>query len=203
MTDFSSIIADTAKNHYNVHDVFKDNTPEENKAFCQASANPFSVGAFSITGDLNIGIMIRTASLLGASKFFIFGRRKYDKRSTVGAHNYIDVHRYEATAQGLSNACTEHGQSPVFIEQGGRPIHWMGDEDWDDLSDDMIGDPMFIFGSESDGIPTEVMENFTTRQIWKSPVLSIPQRGVLRSYNVSTAMSIVCWEHFKYLSGGV
>ena len=50
--------------------------------------------------------------------------------------------------------------------------------------------PLFIFGSESHGIPENISKAFRAK-------VSIPQRGVLRSFNVSAAMNIIVWDYIK------
>lgn len=185
--NYSDVINETASRHYNVADVYKDNTVEENKQICQNDSIPFAVGAVSVTGDLNIGMMMRTASLLGARDFFIFGRKKYDKRSTVGAQNYINVHRLPMEVKSFHDVCHDTEYSPVFIEQGGLTLP-LTEGEWGR----MPAKPMFVFGSESDGVPEDIMYTFP-----HAPIISIPQRGVLRSFNVSSAMSIVAWEYFR------
>jgi tRNA G18 (ribose-2'-O)-methylase SpoU len=187
--NYSDVINETASRHYNVADEYKDNTVEENRAICDKQSLPFSIAVMSVAGDLNIGMMMRTASLLGASDFFIFGRRKYDKRSTVGAQNYINVHRYPMDVKSLHDVCQDTGYQPVFIEQGGLTLP-LTEGEWNR----MPTKPMFVFGSESDGIPEDIIYTFPY-----APIISIPQRGVLRSYNVSSAMSIVTWEATRRL----
>ncbi len=54
-----------------------------------------------------------------------------------------------------------------------------------------LENPLFIFGSESHGLPKAVAEN---PHFYK---MSIPQRGVLRSFNVSAAMNIICWDYIR------
>ena len=187
--NYSDVINETASRHYNVADEYKDNTVEENRAICDKQSLPFSIAVMSVAGDLNIGMMMRTASLLGASDFFIFGRRKYDKRSTVGAQNYINVHRYPMDVKSLHDVCQDTGYQPVFIEQGGLTLP-LTEGEWNR----MPTKPMFVFGSESDGIPEDIIYTFP-----HAPIISIPHRGVLRSYNVSSAMSIVTWEATRRL----
>ncbi len=59
MVNYSKIIADTASNHYNVRDEYKENTYEQNVAISLSEQRRFSVGCINITGELNIGMMIR------------------------------------------------------------------------------------------------------------------------------------------------
>jgi tRNA G18 (ribose-2'-O)-methylase SpoU len=196
--NYSKIIADTASQHYNVRDEYKDNTYEQNVAITISEQRRFSVGAINITGELNIGMMIRSACLLGAENFYIFGRKKFDKRSTVGAEKYINIVQYTfddpLTADELISddlwkfQCT--GKHDVILcEQGGFEIK--RNSNWGRIEDAHPNHhPLFLFGSESHGMPTAITNiNFNR--------VSIPQVGVLRSFNVSAAMNIICWDYIK------
>ena len=195
MVNYSKIIAETASNHYNVRDEYKDNSYEQNVAITRNEQRPFSVGAINITGELNIGMMIRSACLLGAENFYIFGRKKFDKRSTVGAEKYINIVQY--TFDDPMHADTEINDrlmyllkwnSVVLCEHGGTEV---GSYQTKLLYKEEFERPLFVFGSESHGLPEVVVNN---EQFYK---LSIPQRGVLRSFNVSAAMNIILWDYVK------
>jgi tRNA G18 (ribose-2'-O)-methylase SpoU len=198
MVDYSKIIADTTKNHYNVRDEYKNNTVEQNMAIQKSQTRKFSVGAINITGDLNIGMMIRSACLMGAENFYIFGRKKFDKRSTVGAENYINIVQYsyddpltadEKIADDLWQFQLTWKHDVILCEQGGFEI--TGNSNWGRIEDAPPSlHPLFLFGSESHGMPKAVTNiNFNR--------VSIPQVGVLRSFNVSAAMNIICWDYIK------
>lgn len=194
MVNYSKIIAETASNHYNVRDEYKENTYEQNVAITISEQRQFSVGAINVTGELNIGMMIRSACLLGAENFYIFGRKKFDKRSTVGAEKYINIVQY--TFDDPIHADTEINErleyllkwnSVVLCEHGGMQIgSYVMREVYKKLEH-----PLFVFGSESHGLPEVVTTN---PHFYK---FSIPQRGVLRSFNVSAAMNIMCWDYIK------
>jgi tRNA G18 (ribose-2'-O)-methylase SpoU len=194
MVNYSKIIADTASNHYNVRDEYKTNTYEQNVAITMSEQRRFSVACINITGELNIGMMIRSACLLGAENFYIFGRKKFDKRSTVGAEKYINIVQYAFDdpihADTEINDRLEYllkWNSVVLCEHGGIQIgSYMSTPMYKELKN-----PLFVFGSESHGLPEVVINN---PHFYK---LSIPQRGVLRSFNVSAAMNIMCWDYIK------
>ena len=195
MVNYSKIIAETASNHYNVRDEYKTNTYEQNVAITISEQRPFSVGAINITGELNVGMMIRSACLLGAENFYIFGRKKFDKRSTVGAEKYINIVQY--TVDDPIHADTEINErlmyllkwnSVILCEHGGREI---GSYRTKQLYKEEVDRPLFVFGSESHGLPEVVVNN---EHFYK---VSIPQRGVLRSFNVAAAMNIILWDYIK------
>lgn len=189
--NYAEIIKETLSNHWNVGDEFKDNTFDENVAVCRKDSIPFAIGIINVTGELNVGMMIRTASLLGAEMVYIFGRKKFDKRSTVGAEHYIDIRQYvyddPITADNeILVELKNLPYTPYVIEQGGDSLYGYP-------FNFRQRPPIFIFGSESHGIPKFIYESIPNR-------ISIPQRGVLRSFNVSSAMSIVSWEYARYFS---
>jgi tRNA G18 (ribose-2'-O)-methylase SpoU len=198
--NYKKIIAETNSRMFNVKDEYKENTLEQNQVICKADRLPFSVGCINLTGDLNIGMMLRSACLLGAEKFYIFGRRKFDSRSTVGAENYIDIVQYtydapidadELILQDLRKLNEKH--SIVLAEHGG----WELCDSNRSLYENLHRSPLFIFGSESNGLPECIINMTNSTGLLEFFRVSIPQRGVMRSFNVSAAMNIICWDYIK------
>lgn len=155
---------------------------------------PYAVGAINVDGSLNIGTMIRTAVIYGASDFFIIGKKKYDKRSTVGAQNYIKIHKIDEVEReiDLFNTLMRFKYFPVYIETSGE-----------ELTNDRLNKlahsakeydikSCFIFGSESQGIPFKISH--------LEDVYKLPQYGVLRSLNVSSCASIVMYKFVEALN---
>ncbi len=195
MVNYSEFTKQTASEMYNVRDEYKANTYEQNVAISISEQRPFSVGAINVAGELNIGMMIRSACLLGAENFYIFGRNKFDRRSTVGAENYINIVQYSYDdpihADAEINERLEYmlkWNTVVLCEQGGDEI---GSRKMALKYSEEIINPLFVFGSESHGIPPLITTN---EHFYK---VSIPQRGVLRSFNVSAAMNIIVWDYIK------
>lgn len=165
---------------------------------------PYAVAAMNINGDLNVGVMLRTATMFSAERFFILGKRQWDRRSSVGSHNYIDVVVHPADTENgviprdqLNELMTAYGYFPVFVELGGT-----------DLLDikynasnpkgciDRFGElkyqgrnPCIILGNEHYGISKEY--------IGSDPCVSIDQGGVMRSLNVSAAAAIVIHHFYR------
>lgn len=194
--NYAEIIQQTASQHYNVRDEYKDNTVEQNIAIQRSHTRKFSVGAINITGELNIGMMLRSACLMGAENFYIFGRKKFDRRSTVGAENYINIMQFTydnpltADDDMFNAVCILHAGTHdiVMCEQGGREI---GSNKFDMWANKRLNNPLFLFGSESHGIPGVFSKNSLFHKV------SIPQVGVLRSFNVSAAMNIIVFDYIR------
>ena len=171
---------------YNVADEFKPYDLDEIREIAVSRQLPYAVALANITGDLNTGVIIRSACVLGAERVFIFGRKKYDRRSTVGAHHYIDISHFESadTEDIFDWSVALHtirvnGYTPVLIEQGGKSLTTFR------LAD--IPAPIcLVFGAEDVGIPSNICAH--------ELCFSIPQPGVLRSLNVSSAASIAMWQ---------
>lgn len=170
---------------FNVIDEYQHLPEEELKDIAASRSLPYAVALANITGDLNTGTIIRSACVMGAEKVFTFGRRKYDRRSTVGAHHYIDVVSHTLSEQDgpfdwefVLHTIRVNGYTPVIIEQGGIPLYHMQTK--------FIPTPIcLVFGAEQTGIPEEVCRD----EYW----YSIPQPGIVRSLNVSAAASIAMW----------
>lgn len=167
-------------NSWNVHDALKDRTLEELNALQPKLG--YAVAAFNVKKGLNIGSMIRTAVCFGADEFILVGKKKYDKRSTVGAQHYIKINKLNQADFLLY--LKENGYYPVYIETNGGDL----------VSNKarltyLPGKPCFIFGSESEGIPPEILNDssfFPQKYIYR-----INQFGVLRSLNVSVSLGIL------------
>lgn len=167
---------------FNVVDELQGAPLEDIKRVARETSLPFAVAIANITGDLNTGMLIRTACVFGASQIYIFGRRKYDRRSTVGAHHYVPIESYPNVPDehapfnwdNMLQLIRVNGWTPVIIEQGGAPLSVL-----DHLP---TPPPCLVFGPEDSGIPASVCESEVCYTIY--------QPGILRSLNVAVAAGI-------------
>jgi tRNA G18 (ribose-2'-O)-methylase SpoU len=195
----------------NIKSEFDNLTTDQIREYSLNNSFPYVILAFNIQSNLNIGSMLRTAHLCGCRKFVIFGRRKYDKRSAVGVYNYIDVERIQGLKnpqQDLTTELTEldyifdsdifvnfiieNNYIPIFIEQSHSSISAIPKNIATVLASiplDKI--PIFIFGNEGTGIPSNILE--TRSRFNVSYILELCQLGALQSYNVSSACSIISY----------
>lgn len=137
---------------------------------------------FNLDGNMNIAMSIRTAAVLGCSDVWVIGIRRYDARPEVGSKNYIRVHKLKEI--NFDTFFDEQNITPILVEQGGSVIEETNFKPF------MMKPVCFIMGSESDGIPAELLAK-------KLPRVSISQCGMVRSLNVSIAASIVLYECVK------
>lgn len=182
----------------NVQDSLKHLTTEEVKQIYVDNAFEDAVCILNLSGDINVGMALRTSSLFGVSKFYIIGRRKYDKRGNVGMDKYIEVvkitstegfHNEEFDTEKLIEILSDLSRiyNLIFIEQGGsNVVNYFN-------TYDKKGKPcLFIAGNEGIGIPKEITSHFR-----ESAMVEIPQKGVGRSFNVACAISIVLYEFYR------
>lgn len=179
----------------NVHDHLKSLSIPELQQISQASVLPFWVMTLNVLGDLNVATVIRSAHLLGAERVVVFGRRRIDNRGLVGAAHYTPVEKVWAVNEDLTinvdlfvQFCTTNNVIPVFVEQGGYNCFTM---DWCSTFATYQAQghkPILVLGTEKDGIPTAVIDQGVGLG---GCVVSIPQKGVLRSHNLSMAFAIV------------
>lgn len=173
---------------YNVHTPLQSLSVDKIKQVAAATALPVGLMLFNLHGDMNVGMSIRTAVILGCSDVWVIGRRRYDRRSVVGAVHYINVHRLPTVSPAYF---AENKLIPIVIEQGGLALE---EYSFKSLLPGHIAEGwrvVFIVGSESFGLPASFMKAL------RAPVLTISQYGVIRSLNVSAAVSIVLYEYSK------
>ena len=201
----------------NIAERFRGMTNSEIRDAIVPTQLPYAIMAVNITMCLNIGNMIRTANLCGANKFVLFGRRKYDARGCVGAQNYTPIDKIAAIpdislinfeeitcdetddmldAQVFIDYIHSNCYLPVFMEQDqfshpatNKNIHSIFIR-----AKELKRTPLFIFGSESFGIPRNILDVRLSGKIDLSYTLELKQRGCVRSFNVANCCSIICYK---------
>ncbi len=173
---------------YNVHTPLQALPVEKLKKISEATALPLALMLYNLHGDMNIGMSIRTAVILGCSDVYVIGRRKYDRRPEVGARNYIQIHRRQEI---LPSFFEKNKLIPIFVEQGGQPLESFSFKPYLPGKLPEGWKAVLVLGSESYGLPKSLL------QALRAPIVSISQYGVLRSLNVAIAASIVLYEYSK------
>lgn len=179
----------------NVPDDLKHLSVPELQQITATKTFPFWVMMLNVLGDMNVATTIRSAHLMGAERCVVFGRRKIDNRGLVGAANYTPVDKIWAVNEDLTlqtdvfvQYCESHAVVPVFVEQGGENMYEL---DWQHVHNSCVAvnkKIMLVMGTERDGIPPDIMQAGTALG---GRVVSIPQRGVIRSHNLSMAFAMV------------
>ena len=179
---------ETREQMFNVRDELQHLSVEEIRK--HQPKNGFAVCVFNVLGDLNVGTILRSSVLFGADKFYVAGRNKLDRRSMVGAQNYIDIIKLDN--YDLSNDTIDVSSTFDTIRKDGYQVVCceIGGERSDDVDWKYYSKPCFIFGNEGIGLPEEAILN-------SDVVTTIPQLGVMRSHNVSVASGIIMYEFMR------
>lgn len=202
----------------NVSDRFKYIDPIEIKNIINKEVLPFDVMILNLRDGRNAGNIVRICNLTGVDTVVIFGRKKFDKAGSVGAHHYTKVERVAAIPNSdyidfekmqFSEAdniidttmfveyINENNYFPIFVEQtDDAKIATV--ENIKMILETVDGKkPIFIFGNESFGIPKNILD---TRFLFqKSSVLKLHQMGCIRSHNVANCCAIICYKAMEVL----
>ena len=177
----------------------------------------YSVCTLSLLGNLNVGTIMRTSQMFGVDKYFVFGRRIFDNRSTVGSEKYMNVVRVFGIEGFDENqdmklmskikledrilcpikfydTMIKYNLVPVFIEQTADAIY--DDQiNWNLMHAKIPDDKQlcFVFGNEGDGISKDILK--VGKLIPGSFVICIRQLGALQSLNVSAAAAMIMYNY--------
>ena len=173
--------------------------------------------SLNIHGELNIGAMIRSSNLSGCSKFVIFGNKKYDKRSAVGAFEYLNVIKVAGNKKNiLKNKLEENdyildenilidfiknnNYIPIFIEQKEESIEPTNENIKQilDYSFQNSKTPLLIYGNELKGVPDNIYNIKNSFDKYYS--LELSQAGNLASFNVSATCAIISYKFFEIIN---
>lgn len=184
-----SRMADPSLLKYNVHTPLQGLSTEKLQKISENTALPLALMLFNLHGDMNVGMSIRTAVILGCSDVYIIGRRKYDRRPEVGARHYIHIHRHPQLEDDFFE---KNKLIPILLEQGGVPLEEFSFKSFLPNKMDDGWKVVFLVGSESTGFSKSFLKKHSY-----APRISISQYGVMRSFNVAIAASIVLYEYVK------
>lgn len=175
----------------NVLDHLKSFTVDEVKTYYTHNSINASAAMMHINGDFNLGSLIRSANFYGFNEtVYIGGKKSYDKRSTVGTHNYIpsvylktENDFFEYTKYKYSIICIENNISQFY----NKTVSLFDDNVFDNIKKP----PIFLFGEEQCGI-SDLMLNTCER------IITIPSYGTVRSLNVGSCASTIFAFYRKY-----
>jgi len=174
----------------NVIDRYKNWSTESIRRDLQRTANPFAVCMEHWQGDFNISTLIRNANAFNAEKVYYLGKKKYDRRGTVGTHHYVDL---VFLAGGVSELVDLKNQYTfVAIDNNMSNTAQLQNFNWNKLEKP----PLFFFGEEGVGL-TDTILNLAEYSI------EIPQYGSVRSLNVGTSSGIVMYDYVLSLKNSI
>jgi tRNA(Leu) C34 or U34 (ribose-2'-O)-methylase TrmL len=168
----------------NVHDHLKPLTVAEIKTYYQTKTIPVASAMMHVTGDFNLSTLIRNSNFFGYNNvFYVGGKKQYDRRGTVGTHNYIDVN-FLKTEEEFVALMRQRGYKIISIENN---IEYPSSDFFgfvEKVDVNKLGAVVFVFGEEQKGLSDYILKN-------SDHILYIPGYGTVRSLNVGTASGIV------------
>lgn len=133
-----------------------------------------------ITGDFNIGTVLRSANFHGASEFFYFGQKRFDRRGCVGVHNYTRM-RYLEGMQNILQLKDKY--TFVGLENNISDTISIHQFDWN-----VPKPPCIVVGEERNGITDDII-------LMCDVLIEIPNFGSVRSMNVGAAATIAMHDY--------
>ena len=193
--EFRESVQKDFDNELNVTDDLKGLSPAEVQDVQRSRSLPYAVCALNVTGNINISTMVRTAVIFGAERFFLMGRKVWDKRGTVGAQNYIDMtvesamkNEVEIDAVKVYSTIVAAGYRPIVVDTCEPEMVQHYNFTRPEYNPVYCGyKSCLIFGNEGLGLPQDLID------LCGEDKVTIPQIGVMRSLNVSTAAGIIMW----------
>lgn len=141
---------------------------------------PISLLLVNIERDNNIGNIIRSANTFGVEEILIYGRKKFDRRTSVGAEFFMQF-RHIRFIEELEPLKQEF-DIMLGLEQTSDSVE-LHSYQWPQNAKILIA-----IGHEGSGLPSEVLSLC-------DQTLEIEQYGTTRSLNVSVATGIVLYDY--------
>jgi tRNA G18 (ribose-2'-O)-methylase SpoU len=167
----------------NVLDSLKNYSIPDITKYCYSNSIPASVGMINIGGDFNLSTMVRNANFFGFRSVHYVGKKKWDKRGSVGTHHYTPVYHHKDEESFIAQ-CS--GRTIIAIENNIPDYADKTVNLFDYRFDTRVGltQPMFLFGEENKGLSNFILDR-------SNVILTIPNYGSVRSLNVGTTSGIV------------
>lgn len=168
----------------NVHDFLQALSVSEIKNYCQNNVINAAVGMTHISGDFNLGTVIRNANFFGFKEvFYVGGRKHYDARSTVGTHHYTPISFIKTEEDFVKQIDNKY--TLVCVENNIPKFNWKTVSLFDkDVWNDTLNPPLFLFGEEQKGISDSLLKEC-------GYILTIPAFGSVRSLNVGSTSAVI------------
>ena len=164
----------------NVLDSLKNYAIPDIANYCHSKSIPASVAMINIGGDFNLSTMVRNANFFGFRSVHYVGKKKWDKRGSVGTYHYTPVYHHKDETSFISQ-CS--GRTIIAVENN-IPEYSHKTIDLFNYQYNNISEPIFLFGEENKGLSSTILDRADS-------ILTIPAYGSVRSLNVVTTSGIV------------
>lgn len=169
----------------NVIDHYAYWNTEAIKADLDKNRHDFSILCTNLGNDFNIATVIRNSNAFLGKEVIIWGKKQYDRRGTVGTHNYEHFKYFkEEQYEELMNHIKDYHIVAVDNIDGAQDVSsykWPQDKH-----------VLMCFGQEQIGLPKQVLT-------LAHDLVYIKQFGSVRSLNVGTAAGIMMYDYTSKL----
>jgi tRNA G18 (ribose-2'-O)-methylase SpoU len=172
----------------NVIDNLKNLAITDIANYCHSTSIPASVGMINIEGDFNLSTMVRNANFFGFRSVHYVGKKKWDKRGSVGTHHYTPIYHHKDEPSFISQLS---GRTLIAVENN-IPKYDHKTHNLFHYRFDNIIEPIFLFGEENRGLSDFILDK-------SDIILTIPNYGSVRSLNVGTTSGIVMGLYRNFL----
>lgn len=164
----------------NIIDDFKSLPTEVIKEKLLKSAFPFATCMTHWKGDYNIGMLVRNTNAFGGERVFYLGKRRWDRRHSVGAQHYTEVEHIDIDQ--LADLRDRYYIVGVDNIEGSIPV-----ETFEWPYDKRI---LILFGEEKEGLSYEpkIIDLCDC-------IVSIEQFGSVRSMNAGCSSAIILYDY--------
>jgi tRNA G18 (ribose-2'-O)-methylase SpoU len=173
----------------NVLDQLKNLTVPEIRDYCISNTIDASVAMVNINGDFNLSTMVRNANFFGFRDVHYVGKKRWDKRGSVGTHHYTPMYNHHDESSFISQCVNRtiigvENNIPRYSNKTVNLFHYEFDNNIE---------PIFLFGEENRGLSDFILDRCDI-------ILTIPHYGSVRSLNVGTTSGVVMGVYRNYLN---
>jgi len=156
---------------------------ERRRQLYRRGLRPFSVAAWNISKEHNVGSLIRTAHATAASEVILAGTRDWNVEAARTSELYTHLVHVD-TESALLERVRRQGRRLVAVELDERAVS---------LLDAVYPEhPCFLLGAELGGVPETLLDEAEL-------IVRIPQWGLVPSLNLAVAGSIVIYDYLAKL----
>jgi len=138
----------------------------------------------NIEGDFNLSTMIRNANFFGFKSVHYIGKKKWDKRGSVGTHHYTPIYYHKDESSFISQCSTR----TLIAVENNIPQYNYKTVNLFDYEFTNLSNPIFLFGEENRGLSDWILDRADI-------IMTIPNYGSVRSLNVGTTSGIVMFHY--------
>jgi tRNA(Leu) C34 or U34 (ribose-2'-O)-methylase TrmL len=172
--------------------IISDVTPNTAKRDWLIENNAYNNTGVSIVERLTFPYGYKNMTMFVEDKYGCKGKKSFDRRSTVGTHNYIPTIHIK-TEDEFINFCLNK-YSMVCVENNIPEYSHKNISLFDDVVfEGFKNPPIFIFGEEQLGISNSILSAC-------DKIITIPHYGSVRSLNVGSCAATIFAFYRKYFN---